>query len=295
MTETIAKMRQEWAEGDAARDAGLSFPEDVIRYTDIPYGPHPDHILDIYCPKGTVTRLPTIINIHGGGWFYGSKETYQHYCLSLARRGFTVVNFNYRLAPEHPYPAPLEDCCRLLQWVMDHGQDHYIDRNNLFTVGDSAGGQIAFQILTMLTNPKYAALFPFAPPQGVQIRACGMNCGCYFIPFNRIISPQKMGKIFEAYFPGDYMQWIPQLKAQKYITRDFPPAFVTTGYHDYLKFMALPLHLLLRLHGVESKFKRYGSKQETEICHVFHLNQHLPLAHQCNDAQCGFFRNHIQA
>ena len=294
MNEKIKAMRAEWAEGDAKRDAGITIPDDVTRYTDISYGPHTDHILDIYCPKGTDKPLPTIISIHGGGWFYGSKETYQHYCMALARRGFTVVNFNYRLAPEYPYPAPLEDCCTLLGWVQQQADTYFIDRNNLFTVGDSAGGQIAFQLLTMLTNPKYAAFFSFAPPTDVKIRACGMNCGCYFIPFNRFITPQKMGAIFEAYFPGDYMALVPQLKAQKYLTRDFPPAFVMTGRYDYLKFMAAPLHLLLRLKGVKSKLRIYGKKDQKEIGHVFHLNCRLELADECNDAQCAFFRKHIQ-
>ena len=296
MDETIIReMRAQWAEGDAKRDAGVVDPEGLVRHMDLRYGPYPENLLDVYYPEGTEAPLPAIISIHGGGWFYGSKLLYSHYCLNLAKRGFAVVNFDYRLAPESKYPAPLEDCCNVLRWVRENAEQYCIDLNNVFLVGDSAGGQLAFQVLTLLDSPKYRAFFDFAPPENFKINACGMNCGCYFMPISRFLPPKKMGKIFEAYFPGDYMQWIPQLKAQKYITRDFPPAFVTTGYHDYLKFMALPLHLLLRLHGVESKFKRYGSKQETEICHVFHLNQHLPLAHQCNDAQCGFFRNHIQA
>ena len=293
MDEIIRKMRAEWAEGDAKRDAGVVDPEDVIRFTDIPYGDYPENLLDVYCPEGTQGLLPTIISFHGGGWFYGSKKLYSHYCLRLAKRGFTVVNFDYRLAPEYKYPAPLEDGCRVLQWVQDHGERYHIDRNNLFIVGDSAGGQLAFQLLTMLTNERYNALFPFSPPGEIRFRACGMHCGCYFMPISKALPPKKMGTLFEAYFPEDYMPCVPSLKAEKYITRDFPPALVMTARNDYLRFMGPPLHWLLRFKGVESVLRIYGKKSQKEIGHVFHLNCRLALADQFNDVQCDFFRAHM--
>ena len=195
MDETIKKMREKWGNGDIKRDAGVVDPEDVTRFTDIPYGEHPENLLDVYCPEGTAECLPTIISIHGGGWFYGSKKLYSHYCLRLAKRGFTVVNFDYRLAPEHKYPAPLEDACNVLHWVNAHGEEYHIDRNNLFLVGDSAGGQLAFQLLTMLTNEKYNALFPFSPPADIRFRACGLNCGCYFMPVSKMLPPKKVNVI----------------------------------------------------------------------------------------------------
>lgn len=291
--ETIEEMRIKWAEGDQKRDAGVVDPEDVTRFEDIPYGDYPENKLDVYCPEGAEGLLPTIISIHGGGWFYGSKKLYSHYCLRLAKRGFTVVNFDYRLAPEHKYPSPLEDACNVLHWVQANAEAYHIDRNNLFLVGDSAGGQLAFQLLTMLANEKYNALFSFSPPAEITFRACGMNCGCYFMPISRALPPKKMGKLFEAYFPEDYMPCVPSLKAEKYINKKFPPAFVMTSRNDYLRFMGPPLHALLRFKGVESVLRIYGKKEEKNIGHVFHLNCHLPLADRCNDEQCAFFRAHM--
>ena len=156
-----------------------------------------------------------------------------------------------------------------------------------------AGGQIEFQLLTMLTNPDYAALFPFDAPEGFQVRGCGMNCGCYFIPFSRFLSPKMMGPLFQAYFPENYLPIVPQLKAQKYVTRDFPPAFVMSAKNDYLLMMASPLHRLLKRKGVESVLKIYGTKKQKDIGHVFHLNCRSSLADQCNDEQCAFFRSHM--
>ena len=292
MKEKMQQMRLEWAKGDAARDAGLTIPEGLVRNLDIPYGPYAENMLDVYYPEGTTEPLPTIVSIHGGGWFYGSKELYSFYCMDLALRGFTVVNFSYRLAPEHKYPAALEDCCTVLHWVKDHAADYLIDIDNLFTVGDSAGGQLSFQLLTMLSDPSYAKLFSFRIPEGIRVRACGLNCGCYFMPFSRLLPPRRMGEIFEAYMPEDYMSVVPQLKAEKHLTKDFPAAFVMTFQHDYLKFMAPMVHRKLKKAGAESILRIYGDKKDKQFGHVFHLQIRHPLAKEVNDAQCAFFREH---
>ena len=293
MDEAIKQIRKKMKDGDDVRDAGVVDPEYLTRFTDIPYGPWEDNLLDVYCPEETEGVLPTIISIHGGAWCYGSKDLYSHYCLRLAERGFTVVNFNYRLAPEYKYPAPVEDCCNMLSWVQTNAAQYHIDLNNLFLVGDSAGGQLAFQLLTMMTNEKYNAMFPFSPPVDIRFRACGLNCGCYFMPVFKNVPLSKVGKIFEAYFPEDYVPCIPSLKTHKYITKAFPPAYVMTSRNDYLRMMAPPLHILLRLKGVKSLLKVYGEKSRKDIGHVFHLNCHLEEADRCNDDQCAFFRTYL--
>ncbi len=290
---TITELREEWARGDALRDQGLTTPQGLTLSRDLPYCENPEALLDVYRPENAAEPLPAILSIHGGGWFYGDKELYSHYCMRLAQRGFAVINFNYRLAPEHKYPAALEDCVEVLHWIRREGERYGIRKDQLFLVGDSAGGQLALQVLTMLTNPAYAALFPFSCPEGLQVRGCGLNCGCYWLPFTRFFPPKAMGQIFELYFPEDYVPILPQLKPQKYITKDFPPAFVMSAQNDYLKFMAPMLHRQLRRKGVHSLLKIYGTKAQKDIGHVFHLNCYSPLAAQCNDEQCAFFRKYL--
>lgn len=292
MEQKIAQMRRSIAANDAKRDVGLTIPEDVTRYLDLRYGPYPENLLDVYCPKNTAAALPTIVSIHGGGWVYGDKELYSHYCMRLARRGFTVVNFTYRLAPEHKYPAPLQDSCAVMEWMQAHAQEYFIDLNNVFMLGDSAGGQLCQQVLTMLTSPRYAALFDFAPPKDFRVNACALNCGCYGFPVSRLLPPKRCGLTMQAYFPEDYIPLLPQLKPKKYVTADFPPAIVMTAANDFLKPQARPMYRLLRRRGVETRLHIYGTKAQKEIGHVFHVNCKLPLADQCNDEQCAFFRAH---
>lgn len=294
MGRTVAQIRADFAKGDAIRDEGLTTPENIRRYDDLPYGPHPENKLDVYCLKGTSGPQPTIISFHGGGWVYGSKKLYSHYCMRLAQRGFTVVNFDYRLAPEAKYPAPLEDMCNVASWVLENAENYFIDTDNLFMVGDSAGGQLAYQFLTLLTNPKYAALFTVKAPEGFRINACGLNCGCYFMPISRIITPKRAGAMFESYFPEDFVPVLPQFKTNPYVTNAFPPAFVMTAQNDYLKMMAAPLHRLLKRRGVETQLHIYGTKEQKEIGHCFHLNCRSELADKCNDEQCAFFRAHLR-
>ena len=99
MSVTSDRLRREFGAQDAIRDAGLTVPADVERKTNIPYGAHPQQVLDVYRPKDAAGKLPVIVSVHGGGWVYGDKELYQHYTMNLAQRGFAVVNFSYHLAP----------------------------------------------------------------------------------------------------------------------------------------------------------------------------------------------------
>ena len=110
---------------DRKRDAQIPYPAGVQQWNDISYGPHgKENLLDVYRPVGA-GKCPIIVNVHGGGYVYGDKELYKRYCMDLARRGFAVVNFNYRLAPRWKFPAPLEDLNNVMHWISKdlEGQD----------------------------------------------------------------------------------------------------------------------------------------------------------------------------
>lgn len=90
------------------------------------------------------SSLPAIVFAHGGGWCLGSLELYDNPCRALANAtGCAVFSVDYRLAPEHKFPVPLEDFYRALCWVAQHAGTLGIDADKLIVAGDSAGGNLA--------------------------------------------------------------------------------------------------------------------------------------------------------
>ncbi len=287
---SVQEIRKEFGESDRKRDEGLCTPPDVMRWDDLSYGPYGEwNLLDIYCLKDTNSPRPVIVSIHGGAWVYGSKEIYQFYCMSLARRGFTVVNFNYRLAPEHKYPAALEDINQVFYFLKENASRYYLDMNNLFVVGDSAGAQLASQYLTMHAVPDYAEKMKFKIPD-IRIRGAALNCGLYDA---KRCAEFELDEPFLEYAGEIDSQKLDSLDVMSKINRNFPPAFIMSAYYDFLLENAEPMYEKLQSLGVESKLKIYGSKDKEEIAHVFHLNIRLPEADICNDDECRFFKEHM--
>ncbi len=88
--------------------------------------------------------MPAVLYIHGGGFFVGSIDSEHMGSAALARElGVVVVSVEYRLAPEHPYPAGLEDCYAALVWLHEHADELGVDRDRVAISGSSAGGGLA--------------------------------------------------------------------------------------------------------------------------------------------------------
>jgi acetyl esterase len=97
----------------------------------------------IYRPSSEVA-LPVVVYFHGGGWTIGSAEQFDAITRELANAsGAIVVSVDYRLAPEHPFPAPLDDCWSVVQSVAKHAAEFGGDGGRLAVAGDSAGGNLA--------------------------------------------------------------------------------------------------------------------------------------------------------
>ncbi|MBR0159884.1 MAG: alpha/beta hydrolase [Oscillospiraceae bacterium] len=267
---------------DFFRDRGLKTPEDIVRIDDQAYGSDPMQVFDVYYPVGTDHPLPTIVSIHGGGYTYGSKEVYQYYCMNLAERGFTVVNFSYRLAPKSKFPAQLEDTNRLMACICVRAEDYYVDPDNIFFVGDSAGAHLNAQYSAAVTNPAYADLLDLSIP-AFTLRATALNCGVYEL---KDFSSSQM-----KYFLADGME--EEMDIVGHITSDFPPAFVMSATGDGCLPYAEPMYELLTARGVNSELHIYGDEQEKPP-HVFHVNIKSEVATVCNDEECAFFRERIE-
>ncbi|MBO6556200.1 MAG: alpha/beta hydrolase [Pseudomonadales bacterium] len=94
--------------------------------------------------RATEDKVPCVVFFHGGGWVIGDLDTHDSVCRQLANEsGYTVVAVHYRLAPEHPFPASVDDCYSALRWIQNHADDLNIDGDRIAVAGDSAGGNLA--------------------------------------------------------------------------------------------------------------------------------------------------------
>jgi acetyl esterase/lipase len=112
------------------------------RTIDGPAGPIP---IRVYRPPtDSTSALPVVVFLHGGGWCVGDLDSYEGDARNHAvGAGAVVVSVDYRLAPEHPYPAAVEDAWAATQWVAAHAGELSADADRLAVVGDSAGGNLA--------------------------------------------------------------------------------------------------------------------------------------------------------
>lgn len=107
-------------------------------------GPGGDLTLRLYAPRGRTGIAPAVMFVHGGGFVYGGLSSHDAVCRFLAEEAqVRVVAVRYRLAPEHPFPAAVEDVRAAWQWVVDNAEAVGIDPDRIGVAGDSAGANLA--------------------------------------------------------------------------------------------------------------------------------------------------------
>ena len=135
----------------AARQPGPDYP--LVRVENLMVagaaGPIPARLYASSGDKG----LPCILYIHGGGWVICDLDSHDLLARALAKEsGCAVLSVDYRLAPEHPFPAGLLDCRAALLWLRDHGASLGLDGSRLAVAGDSAGGNLAAALCLLMRD-----------------------------------------------------------------------------------------------------------------------------------------------
>lgn len=287
MSKISTIIREQFSKGDKLRDEGLVSPYTIHRCDDISYGKDPMQVLDVYYPKGTLSKLPVLISVHGGGWVYGSKEVYQYYGMFLAGLGFTVINFSYRLAPEHRFPSSIEDLNQVIEWMYENQNEYPMDLSHVFMVGDSAGATMLGIYSNICTNEEFSSHFSFKVPQHFVPTAIGLNCGAYG---KNSMKDGPFDNLKDEFLEND--EQLPLIDVVDYMNEKFPPTYLMSSTGDFLLPQYPVMKEQLALLKIEHQAKIYGD-EKNQLPHVFHCNVKSEDAAICNQEQCAFFKRFL--
>ena len=206
---------------------------------------------DVAVPKGNGPH-PVVVYLHGGGWIGGSPRTHRKLGMQFAEAGYLTINVDYRLAPEHPFPAGLEDCLYAVKWAGDNAKRWNGDVSRLAVGGDSAGGNLTAATLTSLAAEKYAG--PSKPKAALLIYG--------LFDFPATIKREKAATLdgmVKAYAGAGYPAILedPRVSPLRAVKPGaLPPSFVICGTAD---------PLLPETHAMAAALKRADIRHEVVI------------------------------
>jgi acetyl esterase len=283
-----------------ARLAAMMSREDVASVSDrsVPT-PDGDVPVRVYVPLGDVGDVgdgdggprPVLVYLHGGGWTIGSVETHDNTCRSLANgSGAVVVSVDYRLAPEHPYPAALDDCEAAVRWVADNAGDLGVDPARLAIGGDSAGGNLAAVLAQRLRDGGPTIRFQLLVYPAVDMTlahpSIEENAEGYFLTKGAMV---WFGTNYLGSAAVDIDRTDPRvspLLAPPEALAGLPPALVITAEYDPLRDEGEAYAAALRAAGVEATATRYDG-----VIHAFfQLPDIVPEGKAAIDEACTALR-----
>jgi acetyl esterase len=220
-------------------------------------GPAGEIPVRVYTPVGA-GQLPVVLYFHGGGWVIGDLEVVDRPCRQLASAaGAIVVSVDYRLAPEHRYPAAFDDCYAATAWVAEHAAELGGDPAKLAVAGDSAGGNLAAAVALAArdrTGPNLGAQLLIYPVTNFNFdtESYRENREGYLLTKSSMLW-------FWAHYLGaqdlDKDPYASPLRADNLV--DLPPAYVATSEYDPLRDEGEAYALRLGEAGVPVTAKRF--------------------------------------
>jgi acetyl esterase len=213
-------------------------PPDIASVENVPVpAPHGVIPVRIYKPL-TLPKTglaPSLVFYHGGGWVIGDLESHDVVCRQIATEaGLIVAAVDYRLAPEHKFPAAVDDSIAATKWVATNAEKLGIDANKLFVGGDSAGGNLAAVVAMHARDnggPRIRGQVLIYP-----VTDLAMTHASYQDPETGVLLTHSMMRWFRDHYLADHTQiddWrVSPLRMAN--LKDLPPAFVLTAGADPL-------------------------------------------------------------
>ena len=169
---------------------------------------------------------PVALYVHGGGWMLHDLETHDAFCRELAHRtGWALLAVDYRRAPEHPYPAPLDDVETAARWLREEGRGLRLGTEMVAGIGDSSGANLLAG-LTVRAPGLLDALVLLYPPVDASAEFADEG--------NAALDEPTMRAFWEAYAPGPAAK-NPEVSPLLADLSEFPTTLVITAEHDILR------------------------------------------------------------
>ncbi len=218
---------------------------------------------------------PVMVFYHGGGWVIGDLETHDPLCAEVARvLGITVVSIDYRLAPEHPFPAATEDCLAATAWLANSPREIGHTVTGLIPAGDSAGGNLAAVVSQQqhgkLPVPIIAQWLIYP---GVDMAAAGGSMDEFAEGY--LLTRDGMLWFTKHYMGGDENHGHAYASPLNYAVAGQPPAMVFTCGLDPLRDQGRAYAAKLVGHGVRTVFREAAG----QIHGCMNIRQAVPSAH----------------
>jgi len=229
-----------------------------------------------YEPIAAPGPLPTLIYLHGGGFVAGSLDSHDGLCrLFTAEGGFKVIAIDYRLAPEHPYPAAVDDAWCATQWIEANGAQMGVDAGRIAVGGDSAGGLLA-AVVTQLAREKTKLKIAYQLLMFPNTQFGGDTSSLNEFAVGYFLERRALEYFSSLYLPVQADRNSPHVSPLR--AKDFaglPPAYVMLSGFDPLHDEGLAYAEKLRAAGVKVTIADYA-----DMVHCFiYLQTVLPQAH----------------
>lgn len=253
------------------------------------------HLLNVYRGENNPDKSPVIVDIHGGGWVYGTKDLNRNYDKTLAKMGFTVIAPSYRLAgDDFDFVDQIKDIFALFNWILEKGEELNFDLDNLFLTGDSAGAHLSALAINCLLNEEAERIFNVH--SDIRFKAVTLTCGAFNptsmakIPIVRSFMKGIIGKGFKK---SPYYQYadVKSTLPDSYI----PTRFITAD-GDFLKKMVFSTYHLFKEKGFDAELSHIPfRKQKNVLGHVYNILQpYYEESIQTNEGTVNFFKSFIE-
>lgn len=253
---------------DRKRLANASYSTDGVKIlSDLSYKDDGDlyHNFDIYYGNSSGNLLPTVVNVHGGGLVYGTKEICKQACVYMAKFGFNVANINYRLCLMWLFRDQIKDVLDGIAYIYDNAYKLNLNPEKIFLTSDSAGSFLTLGAYALMKDENFREIFDI---KAKDIAISGM---ALISPMIGLLKSGSLSLINEPARRGLNEKQIPFtddiLKALA--NTILPPTIITTSEEDFIRDQALSIKNFLDDRNIKNIFLDFKKTDSHPLGHGF--------------------------